>query len=113
MRKYFLIAALFALSSVQVSSASYLYTFSSGDVLDPNANATYGFGRIDFDTSGIPYPTVIESGDKRALGAGTFTRNGKEYIYITKTLKYGGSTTHRVTDYSFYDPSVSVSVPLN
>lgn len=113
MRKYFLIAALFALSSVQVSSASYLYTFSSGDILDPNADATYGFGRIDFDSYGVPYPTVIESGDKRALGAGKFTRSGKEYIYITKTLKHGGSTTHRVTDYSFYDPSVSVSAPLN
>ena len=69
-------------------------------------------GRIDFDENGIPYPSVIESGDRRSLGSGTFTRNGKEYLYVTKTLKYGGSTTHRVTDYSFYDPSVSVSRPL-
>ena len=39
--------------------------------------------------------------------------NGHEYIYVTKTQKYGGSTTHRVTDYSFYNPSISISVPMN
>ncbi len=99
---------------MQIASASYFYTFSSGDILDPNAtSAYYGLGRIDFDSNGIPFPTVIESGDKRSLGAGVFTKNGHEYFYVTKTLKYGGSTTHRVTDYSFYDPSVSVSTPLN
>ena len=56
MKKFiFILTALFFFSSVQPASASYLYTFSSGDVLDPNANATYGFGRIDFDSDGIPY----------------------------------------------------------
>ena len=59
MKKYLFIAVLLVLFSVQVSSASYLYTFSSGDILDPNANAYYGLGRIDFDSNGIPYPTVI------------------------------------------------------
>ncbi|MBQ9904032.1 MAG: hypothetical protein IJM47_04505, partial [Synergistaceae bacterium] len=34
-------------------------------------------------------------------------------IYLTKSLKYGASTTHLVTDYAFYDPSISVSIPLN
>lgn len=44
MRKRFFVAALFVIFSVQVSSASYLYTFSSGDILDPSANAYYGLG---------------------------------------------------------------------
>lgn len=115
MKKYLIIiAALFVISSVQVSSASYLYTFSSGDILDPNAYAYYGVGRIDFvGEYNIPVPTVIQSGDRRSLGLGSFTRNGQEYIYLTKSLKYGASTTHLVTDYAFYDPSISVSIPLN
>ncbi len=52
MKKYLsLLAAIFFFSSVQPASASYLYTFSSGDILDPNAtNAYYGLGRIDFDS---------------------------------------------------------------
>lgn len=113
-RFIFILTALSLILSAQSASASYLYTFSSGDVLDPDAtDAYYGLGRIDFDEFGIPFPTVIESGDPRSLGAGLFTRNGKEYIYVTKTLKYGASTTHLVTDYSFYDPSISVSIPLN
>ncbi|MBQ3763445.1 MAG: hypothetical protein II869_00550 [Synergistaceae bacterium] len=115
MKKYLIIiAALFVISSVQVSSVSYLYTFSSGDILDPNAYAYYGVGRIDFvGEYNIPVPTVIQSGDRRSLGLGSFTRNGQEYIYLTKSLKYGASTTHLVTDYAFYDPSISVSIPLN
>lgn len=95
----FILTALSLILSDQFASASYLYTFSSGDILDPDAtDAYYGLGRIDFDANGIPYPTVIESGDPRSLGAGLFTRHGKEYIYVTKTLKYGASTTHLVTD---------------
>ena len=89
-RFIFILTALSLILSAQSVSASYLYTFSSGDVLDPDAtDAYYGLGRIYFDEFGIPFPTVIESGDPRSLGAGLFTRNGKEYIYVTKTLKYG------------------------
>ncbi len=117
MKKFiFIITALFVVFSVLPASASYVYTFSSGDILDPNAYSYYGLGRIDFNQEfDFPEVSVIDtaSRDRRALGLGSFTRGGKEYIYVTKSLKWGASTTNLVTDYSFYEPSVSISEPIN
>jgi len=49
----------------------------------------------------VPYPTVIELEEPRGLGAGKFTMNGREYIYVTKTKKHDASPTHLETWYSF------------
>ncbi len=101
MKKFiFIITALFVVFSVLPASASYVYTFSSGDILDPNAYSYYGLGRIDFNQEfDFPEVSVIDtaSRDRRALGLGSFTRGGKEYIYVTKSLKWGASTTNLIT----------------
>ena len=65
---------------------SYLYSFSSGDIFDPAATVTYGLGRIDFP-SGTPIPTVLTSGDTKAITVGSFPYGGKTYLYLSKTDK--------------------------
>ena len=83
---------------------SYLYSFSSGDIFDPAATVTYGLGRIDFP-SGTPIPTVLTSGDTKAITVGSFPYGGKTYLYSSKTDKKDTSTTTMTTTYAFYDPS--------
>ncbi|MBQ7559169.1 MAG: hypothetical protein IJT20_02870 [Synergistaceae bacterium] len=87
---------------------SYFYSFSSGDLLDTTATVTYGLGRIDF-SGGVPTPTVLTSGDSKSITVGSFPRNGKTYLYSSKTDKKNTSATQSTTTYTVYDPDK----PLN
>lgn len=53
------------------------------------------------------------SGDNREMGVGEFTVGGRQYLYVTKTDKKAPSTTSTTTWYDFYDPSRSMSAPMN
>ena len=61
-------------------------------------------GRIDF-SGGVPTPTVLTSGDTKAITVGAFPYGGKTYLYSSKTDKKDTSTTTMTTTYAFYDPS--------
>ena len=106
MRKKLLIfLSIFVLSAMPAFASSLLYTFSSGDILAANSNATYGIGRIDFTGEKGITPRVLLSGDRRELALGEFTRNGKKYIYASKVNKANENTTY----FDIYDPSRGVS----
>lgn len=88
-------------------ASSYLYTFSSGDILATNSNATYGLGRIDF-VSGEPIPSVVLSGDKKQHGLGEFTCNGTRYIYDQQVQK----PNENVTYFDVYNASIGIDNPV-
>ena len=104
-------AVLLTAIAVPASAYSLLYSFSSGDTLDPTANPTYGVGRIDFIDSGdreyYPVPEVIFSGDTWATAVGKFKAmgTGKEYLYVTRTDKKSTANTSSTTGYIIYDPA--------
>ncbi len=106
MKKYLSVFLfVFLMAAVPAFGAgSYFYAFSSGDLLDPDATTTYGMGRIDF-SGGVPTPTVLTSGDTKAITVGAFPYGGKTYLYSSKTDKKDTSTTTMTTTYAFYDPS--------
>ncbi len=97
--------------AVPASAYSLLYSFSSGDTLDPTANPTYGVGCIDFIDSGdreyYPVPEVIFSGDTWATAVGNFKAmgTGKEYLYVTRTDKKSTANASSTTGYIIYDPA--------
>lgn len=95
--------------------SSWLYSTTSGDILDESANPkpTYGIGRIDFDGNGNwPVPTVILSNDTYATAVGEFKKDGKKYLYATRTdkEKEKNNTKELTKFYAVCDPAGGVDI---
>ncbi|MBR0222630.1 MAG: hypothetical protein IJQ63_12760 [Synergistaceae bacterium] len=105
--------------AVPASAYSLLYSFSSGDTLDPSANPTYGVGRIDFIDSGdreyYPVPEVIFSSDTWATAVGKFKAMGgnREYLYVTRTDKKATASASSTTGYIIYSPAGGLTETAN
>ena len=59
----FTLLFMLLLSISAAHGSSWLYSTTSGDILDQAATSTYGIARIDFDENNNPVPKVILSND--------------------------------------------------